>query len=1045
MHQQKIKWNAWRKLLLSLCMCICALSLSAQQGIRVGGTVSDKDGETIPGVNVVVRGSTIGTVTDINGEFTITVPSDTSVLQFSFVGYRTQDVIVGKRKIIPVALSEEAAEIGEVTIVAFGTQKKESVIASITTINPADLKVPSSNLTTAFAGQMAGVIAYQRSGEPGADNADFFVRGITTFGSNTRPLILIDGIELTSTDLARLPPDDIASFSIMKDATATALYGARGANGVILVTTRQGKEGPAKISFRVENSWSMPTRNIELADPITYMRLENEAVLTRNPITGVPVYSDEKIADTESGRDPIRFPANDWLDMLFKKYTINQRYNLSVSGGGGVARYYVAGSFSQDNGMLKIDKRQNFNNNIDNKSYILRSNVNIDITKTTEMIVRLSGAFDDYSGPIAGGTDMYGIIMRSNPVMFPAYYPVTPETSYISHIMFGNVEDWSRYINPYAESLRGYKDKNRSQILAQLEAKQDLKFLTEGLSARGLLNISRLSQFSVRRYYNPNYYTMERYNYATKAYTLRRVNDGTDYLGYDEPGGDKETSATFYFEGMINYNRTFAEKHAVSGLLVYIARESLRANTGSLQLSLPSRNLGLSGRLTYAYDNRYFGEFNFGYNGSERFAQSHRYGFFPSFGLAWNISKEQFWESLKPVVSNLKLRYSYGLVGNDQIGSASDRFFYLSEMIMNDGGRGMTFGANLDRGYAGISVDRYANEDITWETSAKQNYAIEIGLWEKISVIAEYFTEHRYNILMTRSSIPLTMGIVNRSKVRANVGEATGSGVDLSMEYQQNWSSHFWTAARGNYTFARSKYKVYEEPAYDEPWRYRAGHLVTQAWGYIGERLFVDDAEAENSPRQEISSYKYGGGDIKYTDVSGDGRITDKDAVPIGNPTVPEIVYGFGFSMGYKGFDASIFFQGLTNESFWINSNAVSPFVDQHNLLKVIADDHWSEESRNLYAFWPRLNPDYNGNNNITNTWWMRNGSFLRLKQAEIGYSIEGKWKEKFRINAMRFYISGTNLLLLSKFKLWDVEMAGNGLGYPIQKVFNIGLNVTFN
>jgi TonB-linked SusC/RagA family outer membrane protein len=1020
-------------------------AVMAQQGIRIGGTVSDRGGDVMPGVNVVVRGSAVGTVTDINGEFTITVPGDTSVLQFSFVGYQTQNVVVGKRKIISVALNEEAAALEEVTIVAFGTQKKESMVASVTTINPAELKVPSSNLTTAFAGQMAGVIAYQRSGEPGQDNADFFVRGITTFGNNTRPLILIDGIELTSTDLARLQPDDIASFSIMKDATATALYGARGANGVILVTTKQGKDGPAKISLRMENSWSMPTRNIELADPVTYMRLENEATLTRDPLTGLPVYSDEKIADTESGRDPLRFPANDWLDMLFKKYTMNQRYNLNVSGGGGVARYYVAGSFNQDNGMLKIDKRQNFNNNIDNKSYSLRSNVNIDITKTTEIIVRLSGTFDDYSGPLLGGTDMYGLVMRSNPVMFPAYYPVTPETSYIKHIMFGNYKN--QYINPYAESLRGYKDRNRSQILAQLELKQDLGFLTEGLSVRGMLNVSRLSMFTVRRYYYPNYYEIGRYNYATGEYGVYRTNEGNDWLLYDEPGGsdDRATNSTFYFEGMVNYNRTFAEKHAVSGLLVYIARQSLNAYTGNLQLSLPSRNLGLSGRLTYSYDSRYSGEFNFGYNGSERFAEAHRYGFFPSAGVAWNISNERFWEPLRTVVSNLKLRYSYGLVGNDRIGSDSDRFFYLSDMNMTDGNRWMTFGTEYSYWYSGISVSRYANEDITWETSVKQNYAAEIGLWEKLSIIAEYFTERRYNILMTRASIPQTMGIANRGNVRSNVGEATGKGVDLSLEYQQNWSSNFWTAARGNFTFSRSKYKIYEEPAYTEPWRYRAGQSLNQTSGYLAERLFVDDAEAENSPRQEISSYKYSGGDIKYTDVNRDGRITEIDAVPIGNPTVPEIVYGFGASAGYKGLDVSIFFQGLTNESFWIDRNAISPFVGQHNLLKVIADDHWSEENRNVYAFWPRLSTDYNTNNAVHSTWWMRDGSFLRLKQAEIGYSIGGKWREKLRIGTLRFYVNGTNLFLWSKFKLWDVEMAGNGLGYPIQKVFNFGLNITFN
>jgi TonB-linked SusC/RagA family outer membrane protein len=786
------------------------------------------------------------------------------------------------------------------------------------------------------------------------------------------------------------------------------------------------------------------------------MNLSNEAVLTRDPLGALP-YSENKIANTAAGLDPIYYPANDWMDMLLKKYTMNQRANLSVSGGGGVARYYVAASFSQDNGILKVDKRQNFNNNIDNKTYTMRANVNIDITKTTEMAVRLSGVFDDYSGPLTGGTDMYNLIMHANPVLFPAYYPVTEETQHVQHIMFGNYGRSYDYINPYAQMVRGYKDKSRSQMLAQMELKQDLTFLTEGLSFRGMINVSRLAQFSVSRFYLPNYYSIRSYDKLTGKFSLTSLNEGTEYLDYAEDVTDKVTNSTFYFEGMVNYARTFAEKHSVSGVLVYIARNSLNANTNSLQLSLPSRNLGLSGRLTYGYDNRYFAEFNFGYNGSERFHISKRYGFFPSFGGAWNVSNESFWESLKPVISNLKVRYSYGLVGNDQIGSATDRFYYLSEVTMNDGARRANFGENLGGALNGISIKRYANEDITWETAVKQNMAMELGLWEKVNIIAEYFTEHRRNILMDRASIPTTMGL--SAPIRANVGEATGHGIDLSLEYQQNWSKDLWMSARGNLTYATSKYHVYEEPQYDEPWRYRAGQPIYQSFGYIAERLFVDDAEAANAPKQEVSTDSYGGGDIKYIDVNNDGKITEMDMVPIGNPTVPEIVFGFGLSVGYKGWDASVFFQGAANESFWINAHATSPFNNETQLLQAYADSHWSEANQDMYALWPRLSTKVNGNNvpgayfdesgnpqwGTLNTWFMRDGAFLRLKQAEVGYTIPGKWQQKFRIQTLRIYANATNLFLLSKFKLWDVEMAGNGLGYPIQRVVNIGVNLSFN
>lgn len=1013
-------------------------NLSPIQKKVLKGKVVDELGEPLPGVTIQIAGSTRGVMADVDGSFSIEV-NTTDKLTFSLIGMEPVELEVGEKQDIVIVMKQKVDELQEVTVVAFGKQKKESVIGSVSTISPSDLKVPSSNLTTALAGNVAGVIAYQRSGEPGQDNADFFVRGITTFGNNTNPLILIDGVELTSTDLARLQPDDIASFSIMKDATATALYGARGANGVILVTTKEGKEGPAKISIRIEGSLSEPTKEVKLADPITYMKLNNEAVLTRDPL-GVQPYSQDKIDNTIIGRDPLRYPANDWKKMLLRNSTTNMRANLSVSGGGGVARYYVAASFAQDNGILKVDKRNNFNSNIDNKTYTLRSNVNIDITKSTEMIVRLSGSFDDYSGPINGGTDTYNMIMHSNSVMFPAYYPVDEEHKHVQHIMFGNYDN--RYVNPYAQMVRGYKDKSRSQMIAQLEAKQDLSSLTEGLSIRGMFNISRLSQFSVNRYYDPYYYQIGSYDYPTKKYSLIQKNEGTEYLGYSEPGGDKVTENTFYIETMANYARTFNEKHSVGGLLVFTLREELVANTGSLQLSLPSRNVGLSGRATYSFDSRYFTEFNFGYNGSERFAENERFGFFPSIGGAWMLSNEKFWEPLSPVFSKVKLRASYGKVGNDQIGAKTDRFFYLSQVDMSSAARGAIFGQELNKYLPGIYISRYANPKITWEVSTKKDLALELGLWNKVDIIAEYFTEDRDKILMTRSSVPRTLGL--SASQASNTGKASGKGIDISIDYNQNWTKDFWTSARGNFTYATSKFKVYDEPEYDEPWRYRVGHSLNQAWGYIAERLFVDDREAENSPKQEVGNSPYGGGDIKYTDINGDGKISELDRVPIGNPTVPEIVYGFGFSLGYKNVDFSAFFQGATNQSFWIDANATSPFKGETQLLQAYAENHWSEENQNVYALWPRLSTYVNENNISTSTWFMRDASFLRLKQLELGYTFPKGIQKRIGASNLRAYFSGTNLLLFSKFKLWDVEMAGNGLGYPLQRVFNLGINLQF-
>ncbi|MGV8879171.1 MAG: TonB-dependent receptor [Sphingobacteriaceae bacterium] len=1010
------------------------------QAIPISGTVRDSLG-ILPGVTVMVKGTTIGTNTDQNGKFILDVPDDNSILVFTLIGYVSQEMPVKDKTVINVSLKTDIKGLEEVVVVAFGTQKKTDLVGSVTSIKVSDLKVPSSNLTQALAGRAAGIIAYQRSGEPGKDNADFFIRGVTTFGYKTSPLILIDGMELTTKDLARLQPDDIASFSIMKDATSTALYGARGANGVILVTTKQGKMGKANLSLRLENSMSRATKDIQLADPITYMRMGNEAVLTRDPL-GEILYSDEKIASTLAGVNPTVYPANDWKKIMFKDYTLNQRLNLNVSGGGGVARYFVSGSYNKDNGIMKVDKRNNFNNNIDLKSYTLRTNVTIDVTKTTEMIVRLSGNFDDYKGPIDGGADMYAKVMRSNPVLFPAYYPVDEQHQFVKHILFGNY-DAGQYINPYADMTKGYKDYSSSLMLAQLEAKQDLSFLTKGLSFRTMVNTNRNSYFDVSRFYNPYYYRLAGYDKLTDTYGIGPINEdtGTEYLGYRE--GPKTVSSTFYLESMLNYSRTFNEKHGFSGLLVYMMRENLNANAGDLQRSLPFRNLGLSGRATYAYDNRYFAEFNFGYNGSERFYEKKRFGFFPSAGIAWSVSNEKFFAPIKTVVNNFRLRATYGLIGNDAIGSEYDRFFYLSNVNMADPSRAAFFGRDFSSGYylPGVSVSRYSNQDITWETSTQKNIALELGLFNKINITAEYYSQVRDNILMTRSSIPVTMGF--SAPIRANVGQASGRGTDMSLEYTETFNGGLWLQGRGNFTYATSKFNIYEEPEYNESYRSRIGNSIYQNFGYIAERLFIDDEEAANSPKQNFGIY--GGGDIKYTDINRDGQITQADMVPLGNPTLPEITYGFGFSGGYKNFDVSAFFQGLANESFWIDPVATSPFQNQTQVLKAYADSYWSEDNRDIYALWPRLGTTVSSNNAQTSTWFMRDGSFLRLKQVEVGYTLPKKLMNKIHTSNFRIYLNASNLLNFSKFKLWDVEMGGNGLGYPIQKVFNVGLNVNFN
>ncbi len=1015
--------------------------------ITVTGTVRDSANNPVPGVTVLLESDPkTGTATDANGKYVLDVPAD-GTLMFSMTGFAPQKMPVNGRNVINITLSAVSTELEQVVVTAFGRkQRKEAVVGSVTTISPKELKIPSSNLTTALAGRLAGIISYQRSGEPGKDNAQFFIRGITTFGVNNSPLILIDNIELTATDLARLQPDDIASFSILKDASASALYGARGANGVILVTTKEGKEGNVKVNFRVENSFSAPTQTIKLADPVTYMQQHTQARLTRGEL-GVK-YSPTQIDHTLAGTNPYIYPNVDWQDMLFKKNTSNQRANFSIAGGGKKAQYYVSGSYNRDNGILKVPGISNFNNNIRLNTYLLRSNVNINVTRTTQLVVRLYGTFDDYNGPIDGGSAVYSKSLQASPTAYPAFYAPDSANLITRHILFGNY-DRGQYINPYADLVRGYKEYSQSRMLAQFELNQRLDFFTKGLSFRGIGSTNRYSFFDVTRAYNPYYYNIGFYDKASDTYVLQWLNEAskpTEYLNFTP--GAKNVSSQLYFLGALDYSRTLGERHNVSGSLIATLEQHQNPNSETLQRSLPNRNTGISGRASYAYDNRYFLEFNFGYNGSEKFHTDKQFGFFPVIGASWVVSNEKFWEPYSRIITKLKLRGSYGMVGNDAIGTPEQRFFYLSNVNLDNGGRGASFGYNSGFTKPGVSITAYGNNDITWETSYDGNLALEIGIRGKANIVAEVYDRRRKNILMQRSSIPASMGLA--AGTFANVGAAQSRGVDLSLDYTENFNKNFWATVRANFTYSTSRYLKFEEPTYEESYLLHSGRSLSQEWGYLAERLFIDDKDVQNSPRQNFGPY--GAGDIKYADINKDGQITSLDRIPIGHPTTPEIIYGFGASFGYRNFDLSFFFQGSARSSFWIDPSRTAPFIDavdgdvigENALLEAYANDHWSEENRNIYALWPRLSTIPVANNNQRSTWFMFDGSFVRLKSLEIGYSLPSRWLRRSKMENLRVYFNGLNLLTFSHFKYWDPEMGGDGLGYPVQKVLNLGLNLNF-
>jgi TonB-linked SusC/RagA family outer membrane protein len=1013
---------------------------SVQQNRRpISGVVVDGNNDPLPGVTVMVPSRQGGVITDVDGAYTIEAATGEE-LRFQFLGMKTVTIEVGSGTIYNVQLLEDVEMLDEVTVTAFATQKKESVVSSIETISPSELKVPSSNLTKALAGRLAGVISYQRSGEPGADNAQFFVRGVTTFGYASSPLILLDGFEVDANALARVDPDNIASFSVLKDATSAALYGSKGANGVIMVTTKKGQAGAPKISFRVEGRLSTPTKVQKTVDGITYMNLYNQAQFNDNPLLE-PYYNAQKIQNTMEGLNEYAYPNINWYDEMFNSNAFNQYYNFNVSGGGSVVRYYLAVSYNKEEGILKNNRLNNFKNNIDIDRFNILANITMDLTPTTVFDINMNSIFENYTGPLDNTDDVFKSVMNSNPVEFPKFYLPDEDHAYVKHTLFGSDATGSM-MNPFAQMVRGYKDGSTGRITSQFSLDQNLDALTEGLMARGKVSIKSDSYHESKRSYTPYLYNIKNYDAFNDTYVLQEVRRGTDALG--DPEQWRDGVFRLYLEGGLTYARRFAGVHDVSGLLIYTQEEikNTSGNPGSIQRTLPQRLQGMRARFNYGFDDRYLAEMSLTYTGSEKFANDHRWGIFPAMGVGYILSNESYWEPLQDVMPMFKLKYSLGMVGNDQIAGPEDRFFFLSDI--DPGSWGYRWGRNFNSSYGGFNINRYANPQITWEIAVKQNVGFEMDLFKNraLKVIVEYFTENREQIYQARANLPETMGLT--SDVYGNVGEVKSAGWDGSIDLNHSFNKDLWISGRFNFTYAHNEIIENEEPEYRWSYLSNIGWPINTWKGYIAERLFIDEADVANSPRQELGGIVRAG-DIKYKDINGDGRVNSDDQVHIGYPIVPEITYGFGLSGGYKNFDLSFFMQGQDRVSFFINPNNIAPFVEQRNAMQYIADDHWNPNNPVAKAFWPRLSASYNDNNNVSNsTWWIRNGRFLRMKNAELGYTLPKNFFPSTGIESLRLYLAGQNLFNLSDFKLWDPEMGGEGFNYPLQKVYSVGLTVSF-
>ena len=952
------------------------------------------------------------------------------MLIYTYIGYETQKVEVGNKTIINIALKTDQTALDGVVVVGYGKQKKSMMVSSVQTIEPDDLKMPSASLSTGFAGKLAGVIAVQRNGQPGADQADFWIRGISTFGSATNPLIILDGVAIDANELNGLDPEIIQSFSVLKDATATALYGSRGANGVMIVTTKSGESlDKPIINFRLETALSTPTRHPNTVDAATYMRMYNESVLTRG--TGQIPYTQDKINGTLQHKNPYIYPDVDWYDEMFKDVAVNENFNFNIRGGSKRVHYFMSATVRHEEGMLKNISKDYFsyNNNYSVWRYAFQNNLSVDLTNSTKISLKINTQLKDTHGPVKSSEDIFGMIMNGNAADMPITYPSDPM---VNHIRWGGK---LMVKNPVAEMVSGYRDEFQSVLNANLSLDQNFDFLTKGLSASLLASFKNYSYTQTSRSADYNSYEIAGTNKdsaGNETYDLEiRGNEKSTTLNtYSGSDGDRK----IYFQGMINYARTFG-KHDVGAMIVYNQEETAVSNPGTLFNSLPKRKQGLAGRITYGYGNRYLFEANFGYNGSENFAKGKRFGFFPSVALGYVLSEENYWDPLKNVVSYFKLRGSYGLVGND---SDNTRFMYMSDISLS--GAGYTTGADGQYTLSGPVYNRFENPNITWETGKKLNFGFDLEFFNKLNIMFDWFREDRSGIFLERGTVPAFIGTAS-TKVYGNLGEVTNHGVDLSIDYTQPIGRDYTISAKGTFTYAHNEILKMDDPDFIQyPNLSRVGHSVNSFLLYEAQRLFIDQNEVRNSPDQLLGG-EVMAGDIKYInqpDAYGnyDNVINSNDRIYAGYPEVPEIVYGFGVSAQLKHVDLSIFFQGVGQTSlvmsgfhpFGINKNV------KRNVMKFVADDYWSEQNQNIYAKYPRLSVEEYGNNIAPSTYWLRDASFLKLKNVEIGYSFK-----KFRV-----YLSGSNLLTFSNFKLWDPEQGGgSGLKYPTQRVFNIGFQMT--
>ena len=1020
------------KILYIILACLtCTLSLAAQSGYTVSGVVMTEEGEPLVGVAIQYKNDpTKGMITDIDGNFVLNnVPANTTLI-FSYIGYKDFSMVVtGNKTRQTIALKEDSNQTEEVVVVGRGTQRKISVVGAVTNVKANDLQVPAASVTNMLGGRVPGIIAVTRSGEPGSDFSEFWVRGIGTFGAGSSALVLIDGIE---GDLNTLDPADIESFTVLKDASATAVYGVRGANGVVLVTTRRGKSGKLSINVKSNVGISYSARTPNYVDAPTYATLANEASIVRG---GRPVYNDAELRLFQTGLDPDLYPNVNWRDVMLKDYVWNHQHHISVNGGGSNARYYMSVGIQHKDAIYKQDKGiKNYDTNVGYNKYNFRANIDANLTKSTNLELGLESVIVNNAFPGYGDNNqaLWDAQANMTPVTVPVVYSDGTLPAYGAD---------ATQQNPYILlNYTGYKKKSEMTNSVRLKLIQDFDRWVKGLKVDALMSISTFSSLLQTQLKTPALY-----------YATGRKKDGTlDLIEKVSKADDKYSSTNLttrkiYFEGRVNYERLFNEKHRVGGLLLYYMDDFVTGEAQDLIASIPKRYTGLAARATYSFKDTYFIEGNLGYTGSEAFEKGEKFGIFPAISGGWVPTQYEWVQNNLKFIDFFKIRGSYGVVGNDRMNGV--RFPFLSTMQQGSGA-GMWGGGN------NILESQEASQNLRWEKAKKLDIGIDAQLFHnKVDLTVDFFHEKRTGIFQQRASIPEEMGLATQPW--ANIGAMESWGADGNISYMHQFNKDWNLTVRANFTYTNNKLTAYEQSGVKYPYQSYIGTPYGNQRGLIALGLFKDQEDIDNSPKQTFMSNVMPG-DIKYKDVNGDGIINTDDEVLIGNSTVPRLQYGFAFELRYKRLSVSALFEGVGIVDFMYGGNGFYPFTGKQtgNVLSIVADpaNRWIPASysgnpatENPNARFPRLTYGSNANNERNSTFWMENGRYLRLKNVQITYDFISPFFKKIGLQGCQLSLIGDNLACWDGVKLWDPAQAtGNGAVYPLQRVFTLQANLQF-